>query len=244
MWAVVTVPRREQMADAIIAQLREPVLKFVDTTGDIQANHILAWTRLCEFESPWVGVIQDDVILAPDFNLQAQSRIDEADALGYRALSFYNHSHTDAYLETVSDRWKRVDLTRIPGIQRASAGDMRIKSALPGEQCVLMRREIALQYQQFAHDNAELYRVFPDVHDGLLGLFLNKIIGQYEDIHAIPMSHVYIAVPHLLDHRIDVPSCFPTHNALRSSSSFSVRYHGNSSKCPSTKPSSLQSYKA
>jgi hypothetical protein len=148
------------------------------------------------------------VILADDFSLQAQSRIDEADALGYQALSFYNHSHIGGYLETVSDRWKRVDLTLIPGIRRDSAGGLRIKSALPGEQCVLMRREVALQYQQFAGDHAELYRVFPDVHDGLLGLFLNKT------------------------------------SALRSSSSFSVRYHGSLPKCPSTKSSSLRSYKA
>jgi hypothetical protein len=38
MWAIVTVPHRERMADAIIAQLRESVLKFVDTTSDIQAK--------------------------------------------------------------------------------------------------------------------------------------------------------------------------------------------------------------
>jgi hypothetical protein len=97
MWAVVTVPRRERMADAIIAQLREPVLKFGDTTGDIQANHILAWTKVCEFGSAWVGVIPGDVILA-------------------------DHSHSDGFLETVSDRWKRVDLTLILAIHRASAG--------------------------------------------------------------------------------------------------------------------------
>jgi hypothetical protein len=76
-----------------------------------------------------------------------------------------------------------------------------------------MRREIALQYRHFARQHAELYRVFPDVHDGLLGLFLNKTIGHYDDIEAIPASHVYIAVPHRLEHRAD---------ALRSSSSFAA----------------------
>jgi hypothetical protein len=220
MWALVTVPQREHLADALLEQLEDPAVKLVDQAGDIQANHIRAWTKVCEYRSDWVGVMQDDVVLAHDFSNKLRKRLREAASLGYRAVSFYNNSHSDRFLESVNDRWKRVDLARAPAIRRPKAKGRTVQSAVQGELCVVVRREVAIAYPEFAQRHSDLYRMFPDVHDGLLGLFLNSTIGGGGDIAAIDRSQIYIAFPNLVDHRADIPSCFPSHEVRRTSSSF------------------------
>ncbi len=222
MWAVVTIPAREAMADELIRALGAPARKVLDTAGDVQRNHVRAWAEACAFGGDWVGVMQDDAVLCAGFAAKARRRLAEADALGYRAVSFYNHAHLDAYVERTGERWGRIDLARMPGIRRAPAGDRLLKSSLPGEQCVAMRREIAGRYAAFAARHAELYRLYPGVHDGILGLFLNTEIGGVTDLDAVAVNHVHIALPNLVDHRDDVPSTFadPTHGRRRTSASF------------------------
>lgn len=222
MWAVVTIPQREAMADELIRSLGPPAGKFLDTAGDVQRNHIRAWTEVCAFGGDWVGVMQDDVVLCDGFAGKARRRLAEADALGYRAVSFYNNSHNDAYLQRTGERWGQIDLARMPGIRRAPAGDRLLKSALPGELCVAVRREVAERYAGFAARHAELYRLYPGVHDGIFGLFLNAEIGGVADLESVTVNHVYIALPNLVDHRDDVPSSFsdPLHQRRRTSASF------------------------
>jgi hypothetical protein len=221
MWAVVTLPAREAMADELIRSLGMPARKVLDTAGDIQRNHIRAWTEACAFGGDWVGVMQDDAVLCAGFAAKVHRRLAEADALGYRAVSFYNGSHLDAYLERTGERWGRIDLARMPGIRRDPAGDRLLKSSLPGELCVAVRREVAERYAAFAARHAELYRLYPGVHDGIFGLFLNAELGGVADPAAITVNHVYIALPNLVDHR-DVPSTLshPSHGRRRASATF------------------------
>ncbi len=222
MWAVVTIPRREPLADALIAQLRQPALKVLDTTGDVQQSHVRAWREVCAFDCDWVGVLQDDLILCDDFDRKVRRRLAEAGELGYRAVSFYNNAHSDAYLVREGERWGRMDLRLLEGIRREPAGDRMIRSVLQGELCVAVRREVALRYSGFVERHRELYRMFPGVHDGLFGLFLNSQIGNVADLDAIVTNHVRVALPNLVNHRTDVESSLShfTHHRARSSSTF------------------------
>jgi len=222
MWVVVTVPQREAMADALLPRLGEPAVKQADASGDVQQSHIRAWRTAAAFATPWVGVVQDDVILCDDFAARVRRRLAEAEGLGFSAISLYNHEHLDACLEPVHPRWSRIDLRKIGAISRPEDQGRPIRSALPGEQCVLVRREVAHGYEAFAHRNADLYRRFPGVHDAILGLFLNAHLGGVDDLDAIETSQVYIAIPNLVDHRVDVESTLahPSHARARRSSSF------------------------
>lgn len=222
MWVVVTVPQRELLAEALLPRLDEPAVQQVDTSGDVQQSHVRAWRTAAAFASPWVGVVQDDVILCDDFGAKVRRRLAEADERGISAVSLYNHSHLDDCLEPAGERWSRIDLRRIGVIRRPEDEGRPIRSALPGEQCVLVRREVARHYDDFAQRHAGLYRRFPGVHDAILGLFLNAHLSGIEDLDAITASHVYIAVPNLVDHRVDVESTLahPSHARLRRSSSF------------------------
>lgn len=222
MWVVVTVAQREAMADALLPRLGEPAVKQVDESGDVQQSHIRAWRTAAAFATPWVGVVQDDVILCDDFAARVRRRLAAAEALGFSAISLYNHAHLDACLEPVDARWSRIDLRRIGEIRRPEDEGRPIRSALPGEQCVLVRREIAACYDAFASRHAGLYRRFPGVHDAILGLFLNAHLSGVDDLDAIAASQVYIAIPNLVDHRVDVGSTLahPSHARVRRSSSF------------------------
>ncbi len=226
MWAVPTIPAREAMADELIRALGAPVAKVLDTAGDVQRNHVRAWGEACAFGGDWVGVIQDDVVLCEGFAAKVRRRLAEADALGYRAVSFFNHAHNAPYLRPAGERWAQVDLARMPGIRRDPAGDRLLRSALPGELCVAVRREVALRYAAFAVRHAEIYRLYPGVHDGIFGLFLNLEIGGVSDFAAAAAdrevtNHVYLALPNLVDHR-DVPSTLshPTPPRRRVSATF------------------------
>jgi hypothetical protein len=222
MWVVVSVPHREALADALLPCLGEPAVKHVDASGDVQQSHIRAWRTAAAFEAPWVGVVQDDVILCDDFAARVRRRLLEAERLGFSAISLYNHGHLDACLEAIDPRWSRVDLRTIGEIRRPEDEGRPIRSALPGEQCVLVRREIAGCYQSFADRHSDLYRRFPGVHDAILGLFLNAHLSGTDDLDAITTSRVYIAIPNLVDHRVDVKSTLahPSHIRARRSSSF------------------------
>jgi len=222
MWVVVTVPQREAMADALLLRLGEPAVKQVDASGDVQRSHIRAWETAAGFSTTWVGVVQDDVILCDDFAARVRRRLAEAEDLGFSAISLYNHIHHDHCLEPVHPRWSRIDLRKIGEIRRPEDEGRPIRSALPGEQCVLIRREIARHYEDFAHRHAELYRRFPGVHDAILGLFLNAHLSGTDDLDTITTSRLYIAIPNLVDHRVDVQSTLthPTHARVRHSSSF------------------------
>ena len=232
MWAVVTIPSREALAGELIRQLGEPALKVLDTAGDVQCNHIRAWSEVCasggagnagNVGRDWVSVMQDDVVLCDGFAHKARRRLAEAGALGYRAVSFYNHAHLGDSVVRLGERWGRVDLARAPGIRRAEAGELALPSALPGEQCVAVRREVAERYAGFAERHRDLYRMFPGVHDALFGLFLSAEIGGVRDPWTVTESQVYITLPNLVDHR-DVASSLshshPTHNHRRASATF------------------------
>lgn len=223
MWAVVTIPPREAMAEALIASLGEPALEVLDVRGDVQANHIRAWREVCAFPGRWVGVIQDDAVLCDDFAAKVRRRLGEAEELGFQAISLYSAAHLEPYLEPAGARWRRVDLRRMPPIHRAEAGGQILRSALPGEQCVLLRRDLAVHYGEFARRHADLYRRFPGVHDAILGSFVNARLGGAADLQSSGASQLYIAYPNLVDHRTDVASSLahPTHARPRSSASFS-----------------------
>lgn len=222
MWVVVTVPSREDLAGELLPRLGAPAVQQVDASGDVQQSHIRAWATAAAFAAPWVGVVQDDVILCDDFATRVRRRLAEAEDLGFSAISLYNHAHLDPFLEPVHPRWSRIDLRKIGEIRRPEDEGRPIRSALPGEQCVLVRREIARGYGAFAQRHADLYRRFPGVHDAILGLFLNAHLSGLDDLDAITTSHVYIAIPNLVDHRVDVESTLthPTHERVRRSSSF------------------------
>lgn len=206
MWAVVTIPEREGVADALIARLPPPVLKVLDTAGNLQQNHIRAWREAsAAFDSPWVGVIQEDAVLCDEFAGKVRRRLAEADRLGYRAVSLFNARKSSPHLKPVNERWAQIDLGRMWEIQAADGSGRTIKPALPGELCVLLRREIAAGYPDFAGRHRDLYASFPRLHDALLGLYLNSCLGG-RAIGASEQNHVYVAVPNLVDHRIDVPS--------------------------------------
>ena len=55
MWAVVTIPVREAMADTLVAALGEPAIKVRDGTGGLQRNHIRAWREVSAFVRLRVG---------------------------------------------------------------------------------------------------------------------------------------------------------------------------------------------
>lgn len=221
MWAVVTIPQREAMADALLGQLRQPAIKVVDgdTDGDIQRNHIRAWREVCGFGGDWVGVLQDDLILCDDFDRKVHRRLAEADGLGYRAVSFYSNAHVDEYLVRVNERWGQMDMSRIQPIRRDGG---TLKSPLQGELCVAVRRDLALRYGEFVALHDELYRRFPGIHDALFGLFLNSEIEGTPDPQAVPANHIYVALPNLVNHRTDVASSqsHESHRRVRFSSSF------------------------
>jgi hypothetical protein len=219
MWAVVTIPQREAMADDLLRQLRPPAIKVVDAGGDIQRNHIRAWREVCGLGGDWVGVLQDDLILCEDFDRKVRRRLAEADGLGYRAVSFYNNAHVDQYLVRLNDRWGQMDMSRIQPIRRDGG---TLKSPLQGELCVAVRRDLALRYGEFVAAHGELYQRFPGIHDGLFGLFLNAAIEGAPDPQAVPANHVYVALPNLVDHRADIPSSqtHESHRRVRRSSSF------------------------
>jgi GR25 family glycosyltransferase involved in LPS biosynthesis len=220
MWAVVTIPQRESMAEALIARLRQPVIKVLDLAGNCQANHIRAWREVCECSSSWVGVIQDDVMLCTDFARKVERRIAEADALGYRAISLFNSAKSQPSLRMVNERWALIDLSRL--------GHGGLNAALPGEQCVLVHREVAMHYADFTLRHADLYRQFPRVHDALLGLFLNSRLSGSDDLTWLNESkeanHIFIAIPNLVNHRIEVPSSIGNsdNDPRRASTTFSL----------------------
>jgi hypothetical protein len=216
-WAIVTIAERRAIAEALLARLGDAFL-IVDHARDVQHSHARAWSEVCARGGDWVGVMQDDVILSDDFEARVAARLDEADARGIRVVSLYNHAHTDRYLERVDERWARVDLRRIDPIVRTVDDTRRIRSAIPGEQAVLARREVARHYAAFVEHNAALYRSFPRVHDGLLGLFFNAHLTGTRDLDAIVDNHVYITLPNLIDHRADVASSLGDPRVRRSSS--------------------------
>jgi hypothetical protein len=206
VWAVVTIPEREALADALIARLPPPVLKVLDTARDLQQNHIRAWREACAaFDGDWVGVIQEDAILCDDFDRKVRNRLAGADRLGYRAVSLFNARKSSPYLRQVHARWAQIDLGRMWEIPAADGSGKTIKPALPGELCVLIRRDLAAGYPEFARRHRELYASFPGLHDALLGLFLNSRLNGCE-IGEITANHIYVAIPNLADHRLDVPS--------------------------------------
>jgi hypothetical protein len=206
MWAVVTIPEREAVADALMAHLAPPFLKVLDTVGDLQQNHIRAWREACAtFNGDWVGVIQEDAILCDDFERKVSRRLADADRLGYRAVSLFNARKSSPYLKPVNERWAQIDLQRMWEIPAEDGSGRKVRPALPGELCVLLRRELAAGYPEFAARHREIYASFPRLHDALLGLYLNSRLGGCE-IDAIAVNHIFVAVPNLADHRIDIPS--------------------------------------
>jgi hypothetical protein len=218
-WAVVTYPPRAAMAAEIAAQLGPETRVFVDHDKDLRENHRRAWRELSAGEgSDWVGVMQDDVILCDDFVAKAQRRAAEADARGFRAISLYN-TYGAIAVRAVDARWARA--VQAPPSCRLVGSDGRtsIHSAIPGELCVLVRRTIAAQYQawlQEYHAYADLFRA----HDAVFGVFLNATISGAVSPYGIRENHVYIAIPNLVDHRIDVPSSIGGRGGPRRSTTF------------------------
>lgn len=223
MWAVVTIPERETVADALIARLPAPALKVLDTAGHLQQNHIRAWREACAaFDGEWVGVIQEDAILCESFDRKVRARLAEADRLGYRAVSLFNARKSSPYLQLENERWAQIDLMRMWEIPAEDGSGRKVKPALPGELCVLLRREIAAGYPDFAARHRDLYASFPRLHDTLLGLYLNSRLGGCE-IDAIAVNHIRVAIPNLVDHRIDIPSSLGHLNdPIRTSATWSL----------------------
>lgn len=217
-WAIVTIAERRAIADALLARLGGDAFLIVDHARDVQHSHARAWREVCARGGDWVGVMQDDVILSDDFAARVAARLREADARALRVVSLYNHAHNDRYLERVDERWARVDLRRIGPIVSTVDPARQIRSAIPGEQAVLARREVACHYAAFVEHNAALYRSFPRVHDGLLGLFFNAHLAGTSDLDAVTDNHVHITLPNLVDHRDDVASSLGDPRVRRSSS--------------------------
>ncbi len=218
IWAIVTITERRALADALRSQLGGDAFVIVDHARDVQRSHARAWREACARGGDWVGVMQDDVILCDDFAARVAARLREADARAIRVVSLYNHAHNDRYLDRVDERWARVDLRRIGPIVSTVEPARQIRSAIPGEQAVLARREVACHYAEFALHHAALYRGFPRVHDGLLGLFFNACLAGAPDLDAVTENHVHIAIPNLVDHRGDVASSLGDPRVRRSSS--------------------------
>ncbi|TMQ03606.1 MAG: hypothetical protein E6J90_31325 [Deltaproteobacteria bacterium] len=216
-WAIVTIAERRAFADALLAHLGDAFV-IVDHARDVQRSHARAWSEVCARGGDWVGVMQDDVILSDDFAARVAARLRDADARAIRVVSLYNHAHNDRYLERVDERWARVDLRRIGPIVSTVDATRQIRSAIPGEQAVLARHEVARHYAAFVEDNAALYRSFPRVHDGLLGLFFNAHLAGTPDLDTVAENHVYITLPNLVDHRADLASSLGDPRVRRSSS--------------------------
>ncbi len=223
MWAVITIPERETLADELIARLPSPVLKILDTRRNLQQNHIRAWREACAtFADDWVGVIQEDALLCDDFARKVRHRTAEADALGIQIFSLFNGRKSSPYLEPVTPRWARIDLARMWEIPAEDGSGVTVKPALPGELCVVMRRDLAVHYPAFAERHQDLYARFPRLHDALLGLFVNSHLGRC-GIGEIAENHVRVAIPNLCDHRIEIPSSLghTTNDPRRASGTFS-----------------------
>ncbi|HET9623352.1 MAG TPA: hypothetical protein VFP84_18390 [Kofleriaceae bacterium] len=212
-----TIAERRAHADALCAALDGDAFVIVDHARDVQRSHVHAWREACARGGPWVGVMQDDVILCDDFAARVAARVREAEARAIQVVSLYNHAHCDRFLDRVDARWARVDLRRMGPIVSTVDRQRQIRSAVPGEQAVLARRDVALHYAAFAEHHAALYRTFPGVHDGLLGLFFNAHLTGARDLDAMTDSQVHIAIPNLVDHRADLASSLGDPRVRRSS---------------------------
>lgn len=225
MWSVITIPERETLADELIARLPRPVRKVLDTRHNLQQNHIRAWREACAtFDGDWVGVIQEDAVLCDGFDRKVRNRLAEADRLGYQAVSLFNGRKSSPYLNPVGERWARIDLARMWEIPAEDGSGWKVKPALPGELCVLLRRDLATHYPDFARRHEDLYARFPRLHDALLGLFINSYLGG-RPIEEIEENHVYVAIPNLCDHRIEIPSSLghTNNDPRRASGTFSLQ---------------------
>ncbi len=149
--------------------------------------------------------MQDDVILCDDFVAKAERRALEAGERGFRAISLYN-THGAIVVRRVDDRWSRALLG--PPSGRLVSTDKRhsIFSAIPGELCVVVRRDLAAEYSAWLRENSEFVAGFPNVHDAVFGVFLNATLGGKLAAHDVGENLIHIAIPNLVNHRNDVRS--------------------------------------